>query len=322
MHIPLGSMIISDYYKVLWSWFPFGRAGIRTGLLFICAFSVFVLRVAQLHIGIRTSNSGIGTFKEYAFRYQVVQTAGWYLFSAWIFSEVFIYSAPKSANIKWITDAKNNERPRLNERPIYIMTFFLVLAILQTAIHLIYDYDRIDLPTMKANNGAQATKSELGSTKAVAPSTKIGSYLPNMAANAFQRALIMAILTPFIYSMIIRNTAWGYTLSFAKLFWNLPKTTSLPTVSPFHWRVLARTIFGGTLLVLMWEMGNKVFSIYVSQEPLKNDRPITYESKDPNGSLLTGLKGKKLQTRVSPRLAICGTWQTNFSRPSHSGSWS
>jgi nucleoporin NDC1 len=58
-------------------------------------------------------------------------------------------------------------------------------------------------------------------------------------------------------------------------------------------------VSAGFLLIMLWEVGNTAFSAYVAQPPLKNDRPITYESKDPNGSLLTGLKGKKLQTRVS-----------------------
>ena len=36
---------------VFWSWFPVGPAGIRTLLLFVSALSIFVLRVAQLHLG-------------------------------------------------------------------------------------------------------------------------------------------------------------------------------------------------------------------------------------------------------------------------------
>src|SRR5690606_28208830 len=116
-------------------------------------------------------------------------------------------------------------------------------------------------------------------------------------ANAIGRVLIMTAVTPFLYSIFIRNTAWKYTLGFAKILWQLPKTTALPSVSPFHWSVLARTLYGGVLLVLLWEIGNRVFSTYVAEGPLKNDRPITYESKDPNGSLLTGLRGKRLQTR-------------------------
>jgi len=295
---------MSNLYAVLWSWFPLGRAGIRTGLLFICAFLIFILRVAQLHVGIRTSTSGIATLQDYALKYQTVQTAVWYLLSAWVYSQVFISSAPKSANIQWITDAKNNERPRLNERPIYLMAFFLILAIVQTAVHLIYDYDRVDLPTMKTNSEVKAAKPELGSIESVAPSTKIWASLPSIAGSAFKRALVMTVLTPFIYAISIRYAAWSYTLGFSKLIWNLPKSTALPSASPFHWHILWRTIWGGTLLILIWEVSNRVFSIYVAQEPLKNDRPITYESKDPNGSLLTGLKGKKLQTRVSSKLVL------------------
>jgi nucleoporin NDC1 len=143
------------------------------------------------------------------------------------------------------------------------------------------------------------------SAKAIGPSTRIRDSLPAVGANAFARVLVMTVLMPFLYSIFIRNTAWKYTLGFAKLFWQLPKTTALPAISPFHWTVLARTLYGGVLLVLLWEIGNKVFSTYVAEGPLKNDRPITYESKDPNGSLLTGLKGKKLQTRVSYRLVTC-----------------
>ncbi|KFZ06626.1 hypothetical protein V501_07236 [Pseudogymnoascus sp. VKM F-4519 (FW-2642)] len=292
------SLLLGEWNSFLWSWFPLGRSGFRTGLLFISAFSIFVLRVAQLHVGQRTSSSGIATFREYAFRYQTIQTTGWYLFSAWIFSEVFIYSAPKSASILWITEGKNNERSRLNERPIYIMAFFLVLAVVQSAIHLAYDYDRVDLPAIKTAKKDSAAKPEQGSTESVAPSTKIRDSLPGIVAKSFGRVLIMTILMPFVYSIFIRHTAWKYTLGFAKIFWNLPKTTSLPTVSPFHWTVLGRTLYGGVLLVLLWEIGNRVFSTYVAEGPLKNERPITYESKDPNGSLLTGLKGKKLQTRA------------------------
>src|ERR1700709_2596689 len=70
---------------VIWSWVPFGRAGIRTGLLFIPAFMIFILRVAQLHVGIRTSYSAYQTFTRYAARFETVQTAGWYLFSAYLF---------------------------------------------------------------------------------------------------------------------------------------------------------------------------------------------------------------------------------------------
>jgi nucleoporin NDC1 len=282
---------------VFWTWFPFGRAGIRTGLLFICAFSIFVLRVAQLHAGARTSHSEFQAFKDYALRYQTLQTAGWYLFSAWLFCEVFIFTAPSDANIKWFTDAEINGRPRLNERPIYLTTFFLILALVQTGFHIAYDYDRIELPLIKTSAGNSADGGKR-LPAIITPSASLRRALPAIAQHSVQRALIMMCATPVIYSLFIRKSAWGYTLKFAKVFWKLPRSSALPLVKPFHLGLLARTFWGGFLLTMLWEVGNKAFSIYVSQEPLKNDRPITYESRDPNGSLLTGLKGKKLQTQV------------------------
>jgi nucleoporin NDC1 len=170
-----------------------------------------------------------------------------------------------------------------------------MLAFVQTGFHLFYDYDRVDMPVTK-------TKPESASDQRahllVPPFTKLKTALPVLLASAMKRALLMTMAGPFIYSLTIRRMAWNWTLTFAKMLWNLQRSTALPTIAPFHIKFLGRTFIAGFLLITMWEMGNAAFSAYVAQEPLKNERPITYESRDPNGSLLTGLKGKKLQTKV------------------------
>ena len=267
-------------------------------MLFISAFLIFILRVAQLHVGIRTTSSPISTLKEYAFRWETIQTVIWYLGSGWLFSEVFTFSAPHSANIRWITDAKNNERPRLNERPIYLMSYFLLMALVQASVHLAYDYDKVEIPAHKTHKHNASPKAEKAPTNEFTPGTKVLHHMASVLQTCFTRTLAISIATPFIYSLFIRRTAWSYTLGFAKIIWNLPKSTALPAVAPYHWRMIITTFWSGFLLVLMWEVANLVFSTYVAQAPLKNDRPITHESKDPNGSLLTGLNGKKLQTRA------------------------
>jgi nucleoporin NDC1 len=61
----------------------------------------------------------------------------------------------------------------------------------------------------------------------------------------------------------------------------------------------------GTLLVVLWEFINKAFDLYIAQEPLKNDQPITSDSKDPNGTLLNGIKSKKDANKVSQCDSIC-----------------
>src|ERR1700709_268571 len=105
---------------VIWSWVPFGRAGIRSGLLFIPAFMIFILRVAQLHVGIRTSNSAFQTFTRYAVRLETVQEAMWYMLSGYLFSEIYIWSAPADADLYRIKQPHWSDRRVLNEKPIYL----------------------------------------------------------------------------------------------------------------------------------------------------------------------------------------------------------
>ncbi|ESZ97108.1 nuclear envelope protein [Sclerotinia borealis F-4128] len=301
---------IGEWKSFLWSWFPLGRAGIRTGLFFLCGFMIFILRVAQLHVGIRTSNSSFHTFTQYAPKFQTVQTALWYLFSAWFFSEVYIWSVPESTGLNRIKLAAKTSRPILNEKPIYLTMFLLLNAIVQAGFHLWYDYDRIDIPLTKTG---PEVSSEQPSHTTVLPITQLKAKALPLAISCLKRVAVMAVVSPFIYSVDIslpipfilpvftfniRESVWGFTRSFAKIFWNLPKAATPPNELPFHWTMVLRTIIAGLMLTLLWEFGNLAFSIYVAQAPLKNDRPITYESRDPNGSLLTGLKGKKLQTRA------------------------
>jgi nucleoporin NDC1 len=247
-------------------------------------------------VGLRTTSSAFQTFQQYAFRSQTIQTASWYLFSAWLYSEVYIFSASADANIRWITDTRNAERPKLNERPIYLTSFLIMLALVQTWCHLYYDYDRVDMPVTKTK---PESSSDQRAHLIVPPSAQLKTLLPALVASAAKRALFMTMTGPFLYSMMIRHTAWTWTLSFAKMLWSLPRSTALPAIAPFHYKFLGRTFVAGFLLLMMWEISNAAFSAYVAQEPLKNERPITYESRDPNGSLLTGLNGKKLHTRVS-----------------------
>lgn len=92
-------------YLVLW-WFPIGRTGLRTLLLGISSLSIFVLRVAQLHLDARVTKSPFETLQKYLFRFNTVQTLTWYLFSAWWFSEVYFWSASDGANLGWISQGR------------------------------------------------------------------------------------------------------------------------------------------------------------------------------------------------------------------------
>jgi nucleoporin NDC1 len=285
-------------------------------LLFIPAFMIFILRVAQLHVGYRTSYSGWDTFRTNAGKFQVVQTLGWYILSAYLFSEIYIWSAPKSADLNRIKVIPKTDRTSLNERPIYLTGYLVFIAVVQAVIHLYYDYDRLDMPSAKTRLGS---KSGDGAALITPPAAQLRSKLWPMMSSSIRLSAVLTFASPILYSMpfgvwpySVRQFSWSFTRSWAKIFWNLPKSGSLPVTKPFHWTMLLRTITAGFMLVMMWEVGNAVFTAYVAQEPLKNDRPITYESRDPNGSLLTGLKGKKLQTRVRCLIVVVGEILTLF----------
>ncbi|KAI6710787.1 nuclear envelope protein [Diplocarpon mali] len=295
------AVLIGEKNSWFWSWFPLGRVGIRSGLLFIPAFMIFVLRVGQLHVGLRTSYSGWDTFIKYSFKVQVLQTLGWYLASAWLFGEVYIWSASKDQDLSRTKIIPRTDRTTLNEKPIYVTCFLFFLAVLQAGVHIYYDYDRIDMPPTKTKIFKTSEESE----RAIAPvAVQLREKLPSIAASSVKRSFAMALLSPVIYSLdlwflpSIRRTMWSATRYSAWLFYTLPKSSALPSTRPFHMGVLKNTFTSGFFLIMLWEVGNTAFNIYVAQEPLKNDRPLTYESRDPNGSLLTGLRGKKLQTRA------------------------
>jgi nucleoporin NDC1 len=86
---------------VFWSWFPIGSCGVRTVLLFISSLVIFVLRVGQMHLGSRTTTSSFATLK-YLFPLQVAQTFAWYLFSAWWFTEIYIWSSSTGAHLEMV----------------------------------------------------------------------------------------------------------------------------------------------------------------------------------------------------------------------------
>ncbi len=191
--------------------------------------------------------------------------------------------------------ARSYERPHLNEKPIYLRSIFLTLALMQSFFHLFYDYDRVHLPVPK-------TKAEKASDQpvptVVPPLMQLKARVPVMAQRVIPRALSILILGPIVYSLFVRRLAWNWSLFFAKIFWSLTKSSEPPRYPPYHISVLFHSIIASFLLIALWEISNVAFEAYVAQQPLKRDRPLTTDSIDPNGSLLTGLKAKKELARV------------------------
>ncbi|KAJ5176289.1 uncharacterized protein N7482_002166 [Penicillium canariense] len=233
------SIAIGSKSSLLWAWFPIGACGLRAFLLFISPLIIFVLRVGQMHLGSRTTPSSLSTFR-YLFPLQVAKTFCCYLFSAWLFTEVYLWSSSTDAHLEMVKRGRPHERPHLNERPIYIHTYHLLLACTQAVVHLYYDYDQIPIPVT-----LRSSKSTDERTHQVLPTSKyIQTALPQKVKCGLAMSVTVAGATPFLYLLFLRQT-------------------------------------------------NLFFAIFLGKEPLKRGQPLTADSKDPNGSLLSGLKAKK-----------------------------
>lgn len=166
-----------------------------------------------------------------------------------------------------------------------------MLAAWQAALHLYYEYDKITLPVLQSKESTTEQPSNKQS-----PLFALRDLTPSLGKSIGVRAACMSILGPFIYTGFIRSKAWSWSLYFAALFWDIPN--SQLSYTPPYLSVIIRSYVSSALLITLWEVSNMVFSAHVAQEPLKKDQPLTSESKDPNGSLLIGLKMEREVPRV------------------------
>ncbi|KAF3399894.1 Nucleoporin NDC1 [Penicillium rolfsii] len=284
------SIAIGDKSSFFWTWFPIGPCGLRAVMIFLSVLLVFVLRVSQMHLGSRTTPSSLSTFR-YLFPLQIAHTFCCYLFSAWWFTELYLWSSSKDAQLDIVKRGRSHERPLLNERPIYIHTYHLLLACAQATAHLYYDYDQISVPVT-----LRTTKSTDQRTHQVLPASKyIKNALPQRIKCGLMMSVIVAGATPFLYLIFLRQSAWSLSLYFAKLFWSFSRSAAQPDTffPPSFGPLILRSLISGSLLVFCWQSANLFFSIFLGKEPLKRGQPLTADAKEPNASLLSGLKAKK-----------------------------
>ena len=158
-------------------------------------------------------------------------------------------------------------------------------------MHICYDYDRTQLPLPTSD---QSTKS----LDLAPPLDRLWSRIKRLPLTVINIELGAVFPSFFIYMLFLRRYAWAYSLWFARLFWSISSTSQPSGILPDFVYLLWRSFASGVLLLFFWESSNEIFSAYVAQEPLKNGKPLSNDSTDPNGSLLNGLKSKKQTVRV------------------------
>ncbi|SMR61022.1 unnamed protein product [Zymoseptoria tritici ST99CH_1E4] len=306
----LYSFIFSTSGSLIWSWFPLGPAGIRALLLFAPCLAVFIVRVANMHVA--TTSGGLtqvlrkpGT---------TLHTVGWYVWSAWFYGEIFIWTRGSSGSIElgWVDPGRSGyERPRMNENPIFLRCLFVLMGLGQASLHLSRDYDAIDL---SEEHGLSRRRNALLSYLGVQDQTL--DKLPRsarvlvensglIADRAFKLVFCGTVMahSPF-YFIVVRRMAWRWTYAIGRTIFRELPPTSPPTGLVNLVRLAWQAFYSSLLLVAIWEVSNTIFDITVPQPPTKKGEPLTSEIKDargavvhrsadPNGSLLNGLKAKR-----------------------------
>jgi nucleoporin NDC1 len=110
-------------------------------------------------------------------------------------------------------------------------------------------------------------------------------------------AFTVFLIGSALYFVQMRYVVWNISYGFWRHFISLGKTSKPSGLHGFFW-LAGRFLSQGTCLLLLWQFSNAAIHILMAQEPLKNGNPITSESKDPNGSLLNGLKSAKEDNKV------------------------
>ncbi|KIX04619.1 uncharacterized protein Z518_05489 [Rhinocladiella mackenziei CBS 650.93] len=282
---------IGSKRDLFWSWFPFGPAGIKALLFFMSSLFIFILQIATLRIGRQTTTSPFATFIANFLSSTALQTAFWYLVSAWWFTEAYIWSSP---DLGWITRGNHKTPDVLNEKPIFFRLYALVLASAYSAIHLYQGHSLLHIPVSRLPT-KPSTDSKAPDTHPIEPiQTQLQRrIIPSLAQSAVIAAVAI-VATPFINTLGLRQFFWQLHLTLAKPFFNLSRANARPIgYPPLGLFYLGRCLLAGFWLVLTWELTSMLFLTYLKQEPSKTGLPLSATSKDPNGTLLTGLKAKR-----------------------------
>ena len=184
---------------------------------------------------------------------------------------------------------------RLNERPIYLRSFFMMLGLAQAIQHLYLGRSNLHIPIAPPPT-PQATDRR---THPISDSfTQIKAEVPWVLGRSALSSAVAAALGPFIYSLFLRQIMWQAHLSLAKPWFNLSRSNARATGFPPLLGILLPSFIAGVFLNITWEMTTILFLVSFRKPPTKKDIPLSSMSKDPNGTLLTGLKARKGLTKT------------------------
>lgn len=271
-----------------------------------------------MHVGERTSTSPAETlYMQLAGARGIgntIHTIAWYLWAGWFFGEIYIWTRSERAELAMVDPGGPYERPRLNENPIFLRCLFFVAGLLQAVRHLWNDSDLVSIPV--ANGEEVLEKNQLAALLGQPPSVmgrlpqslrRVTERFGDIVKGAINTTIYVVFVTLFAYYfpvLGVRHAVWGWTYTIARIFFDQLSPDAAPSGISHFWRLFWQTLSAPMILMALWEISNSVFDSLAAQEPLRKGEPLTSEikdgrgvvlhrSKDPNASLISGLKMKK-----------------------------
>lgn len=229
------------------------------------------------------------------------------MLSAFLFGELWIFTASPSANLSIVDPGKAYERARLNERPIFFRTNMILLGIAQALYHVYADLNRINVPLPKVS----AKQDTANPTPPAVTGPSIGRDLTSIKSHqimfnkSIAFAMVMAFVGPFVYSVLnLRTFSWHLSLQWAELLWvSIPRNSRMSPTPPYIGDLLGRYAAAAFFLSYLWEFTNRAFSVGLAQPPIKlvnkEERVLSEGSNKPNATLISGLKAKRDVVRTN-----------------------
>ncbi|KAK3989578.1 putative nuclear envelope protein ndc1 [Cladorrhinum sp. PSN332] len=295
----LEGLLLSSWNSWIWAWFPIGPAGVRTFFIFLCGVSIIILRIHQYHPGVRTSSSAANTLIRNIWSLNTAEAIFSYLSSALLFSQIYLWCASEDSGLEWVTYYMS-DRAKLNEKAVFFTTHCAILGIYHGIRHLISDSDRLTFGVARPKNKQDAQDPAKRASEEGDSGTqwqRLGNQMPEIAVYTLTQSLTGTTLSMVVYVLALRTTIWQTLMLLLRPVYNLPRTNMTPAALPFSISMIVRCLWVSVLLTFSWSVANAAFSLFLVKNPLKNNQPLSSESKDSNGSLLNGLKQKKLSIK-------------------------
>jgi nucleoporin NDC1 len=123
--------------------------------------------------------------------------------------------------------------------------------------------------------------------------------IPRLLIRVFAKSVSAMIIGILAYDYIYRQTLWNWAFSALQYTYDFPRNShprrsGVPAVYELEFKFFIHAF----LLTFLWDIINYVFSALIVAQPLKNGKPITSDSRDPNGTLLSGLRSRRQFQRV------------------------